>query len=106
MYFDPPADGTYKAVVKDSRGMAGSNFAYRLTVRHLRPDYKLDVSPKDPKVWAGGAVPITVTATRTDGFEGPIRVKFDKLPEGYRLPDTVIEAEQTSAVVEIGRAHV
>src|SRR5207249_3227227 len=44
----------------------------------------------------GGAIPVSVTATRIDGFDGPTRVKFDGLPPGFHAPETVIEANQTS----------
>src|SRR5262245_65003228 len=39
LVFDPPADGTYIVRVGDSRGEASKAHAYRLTVRHPRPDF-------------------------------------------------------------------
>ncbi len=96
LYFDPPADGTYQVRVSDARGQGGPAHAYRLTVRPPRPDFSIDANPKSPSVWKGNGVPITVTANRVDGFEGPIQVKLVGLPPGLNAPATFIEAEQVT----------
>jgi WD40 repeat protein len=96
LMFDPPADGTYQVRVADARGQGGPAHAYRLTVRPPRPDYSIDANPKSPAVWKGNGVPITVTANRVDGFEGPIQVKLLGLPPGLAAPATFIEAEQVT----------
>ena len=101
LLFEAPRTGKYRAVVRDARGAGGEQFAFRLTVRPPKPDFTFRVSPSDPKVWKNGGVPITVTASRRDGFDGPIRVRFDKLDAAFSAPDTVIEAEQPSATVTI-----
>jgi hypothetical protein len=59
---------------------------------------------KSPNVWKGGAVPVTVTATRLDGFDGPIRVKPVGLPAGFDAPETTIEAGQTTATFALSAA--
>jgi WD40 repeat protein len=99
--FDPPETGTFQVRVSDARGAGGPEFAYRLTVRPPRPDFKLSVSPNNPAVWKNGGVPVTVTATRIDGFQGPIAVRFDGLLAPFTIPPTTIEAEQTTAVVTL-----
>lgn len=101
LLFEAPRTGKFQATVRDARGAGGEQFAFRLTVRPPKPDYTLRVSPSDPKVWKNGGVPITVTATRRDGFTGPIRVRFDKLAAAFSAPDTIIEAEQPSATVTL-----
>jgi hypothetical protein len=90
--FDPPADGEYQVRVGDARGMAGPTFAYRLTIRPPRPSYNVQFNPTSPSVWKGNAVPITVTADRTDGFDGPIEVRLEILPAGLSAPATTIPA--------------
>jgi hypothetical protein len=47
-------------------------------------------------VWKGGAVPLTVTATRIDGFDGPIRLSLNGLPGGFHAPATFVEPGQTT----------
>ena len=97
IFFEAPADGTYQVRVSDSRGFGGANYSYRLTVRPPRPDYTLTINPVSPGVWKNGAIPLTVTATRIDGFDGAIRVKLIGLPKGFEAIETEIEAGQTSA---------
>jgi WD40 repeat protein len=99
--FDPPETGTYQVKVSDARGFGGPTYGYRLTVRPPKPDFTLSLSPQNPQVWKNGGVPLTVTATRIDGYQGPIAVRFDGLPAPFTAPPTVIEAEQTTAVVTL-----
>jgi hypothetical protein len=99
--FDPPETGIYQARVSDARGFGGAAYAYRLTVRPPKPDFTIAVSPQNPQVWKNGGVPITVTATRIDGYTGPISVRFDGLAAPFTIPATTIEEEQTSAVVTL-----
>jgi hypothetical protein len=94
--FDPPADGEYHVLVGDARGMAGPDFAYRVTVRPPRLDFKIRFNPTAPAVWKGGAIPITVTADGSDDFDGRIAVRLDNLPAGFSAPSTFIEAGQTT----------
>ena len=96
LFFDPPADGTYQVRVTDARGAGGPSHAYRVTVRPPRPDFSVTFTPTAPSVWRGGAVPVSVTATRLDGFDGPIRVKLDGLPPGFHAPEAVIEGNLTT----------
>jgi hypothetical protein len=99
LFFDPPGDGTYRVRVGDARGLGGPAFAYRLTVRPPRPDFTVQFTPTAPVVSPGTAVPVTVTADRRDGFDGPVSVRFDNLPAGFRAPATTIPAgEQSTAV--------
>lgn len=96
LFFEPPADGVYQVRVSDARGAGGPTHAYRVTVRPPRPDFSVRFNPTAPAVWKGGAIPISVTATRLDGFDGPIRVKLDGLPPGFHAPETFIEGNLTT----------
>jgi hypothetical protein len=97
--FEPPADGEYLVRLHDTRGMGGPNFTYKLDIRPPQPDFQLSVSPENPNVPAGGTIPLTVTAFRTDGFDGPIDVSVDKLPEGLTSTKGQIAPGQTSTTV-------
>ena len=101
IFFDPPADGEYRVRIRDARGQGGELYAYRLAVRPPRPDFSVEFSPQKVAVWKGGSVPITVTATRIDGFDGPITVKLTDLPSGFDAPTTTIESGQTIAVLPV-----
>jgi hypothetical protein len=106
LFFDPPADGVYQVRIADARGAGGPAFSYRLTVRPPQPDFSVSVSPQVPTVWRGGAIPVTITANRIDGYNGPIDVRFEGLPPGFSAPPTRIEAEQTSTAVAFHATEV
>jgi hypothetical protein len=96
LVFDAPADGTYQVRIGDARGSAGPTHAYRVTVRPPRLDFSVSFNPTAPAVWKGGGIPINVTVTRADGFDGPVKMKFEGLPEGFHAPETFVEAGQTT----------
>jgi DNA-binding beta-propeller fold protein YncE len=96
LFFDPPADGEYQVRVGDSRGQGGPEYAYRLTIRPPRPSFNVSFSPTSPAVWKGGAVPVSVSADRIDGYDGPIDVRLENLPPGFSGPATSIPAEENS----------
>jgi WD40 repeat protein len=100
LFFDPPADGEYRLRVGDSRGQGGPRHAYRLTIRPPRPDFGVSVS-QAPKVWRGGAVSLAVTASRTDGFTGPIEVRLEGLPPGFHAAPSRIDADQMSTALAL-----
>jgi hypothetical protein len=96
IFFDPPADGEYRVKIGDARGQGGAAYVYRLTVRPPRPSFQVRFSPTAPAVWKGGAVPISVTADRADGFDDAIDVRLENLPPGFSAPPTAIPAGETS----------
>ncbi len=96
LFFDPPADGDYQVRIGDAYGQGGLTYGYRLTVRPPRPSYKVRFNPTAPTVAKGSAVPITVTAERSDGFEGPIALQLENLPAGLSAPGTTIPAGENS----------
>jgi WD40 repeat protein len=101
LFFDVPADGQYQARVTDARGAGGPGHAYRVTIRPPKPDFTVSFSPTAPSVWKGGAIPVSVTATRLDGFEGPIRLELQGLPPGFTAPVTFIEGNQTTTAFSL-----
>jgi hypothetical protein len=94
--FTAPADGDYLVRVGDARGQGSPQHAYRLTLHKPRPDFSVSYSPTSPTVWQGGAIPMTVTATRRDGFDGDIRIQLDELPPGFSAPVATIPAGENS----------
>jgi WD40 repeat protein len=96
LLFDAPADGVYQVRVSDAAGAHGPTHAFRVTVRPPRPDFSVSFNPTEPTIWKGGAVPIGVTVTRRDGFEGRVRVQLEALPSGLQAPSTFVEAGHTT----------
>jgi hypothetical protein len=97
--FTAPADGEYIARIRDVRSSGSDEHAYRLNIREPRADFRLAVNPRNPNVPAGGAIPLTVTALRLDGFDGPIQVALEGIPAGFHATPAVIQPGQTSTVV-------
>lgn len=101
LHFTAPADGEYIVCIRDVQGLGGEKYAYRLTARHPRPDFRLSVSPRNPNVPAGGAIPVTITAARMDGFDGPINVSLTDLPAGLDASIGVIAPGQVATTIAL-----
>jgi hypothetical protein len=101
LHFTAPSDGEYIVSVRDVQGHGGDSYAYRLTARHPRPDFRLTVNPRNPNVPKGGTIPLTVTAVRIDGFDGPIDVSLSNLPQGLHASSGVIAAGQVSTTIAL-----
>jgi len=97
--FTVPADGEYHVRVRDVQGQRTGNLAYRLTIREPRHDFQLAIAPQNPNVPRGGSIPLTATAIRTDGFDGPIEVALENLPAGFTATKAIIRPGQNSAVL-------
>jgi hypothetical protein len=99
VHFVAPADGEYLVKLRDIQGLGGENYAYRLTVREPRPDFRLTVNERNPNVPVGGCVPVTVTARRMDEFNGPIQVAILDLPAGFTATAGVIQPGQVNSTM-------
>lgn len=104
--FTAPADGEYLVRVTDVRGFKGEDFSYKLTVRPRKPDFsvRLEGKAEDRKteVAQGSGKRIRVIATRTDGYQGAIRVDFQGAPPGFHIHSPVtIEAGHLDAFTTI-----
>ncbi|MFM8633541.1 MAG: c-type cytochrome domain-containing protein [Planctomycetia bacterium] len=99
LIFTPPADGEYVARVSDVRGFGGpSDFHYTLGIRRPNPSVTVALEGKDPKVSPGSGRELTFTTTRSEGYDGPVRIEVDNLPAGFTFHGPVeIEAGQQRA---------
>ncbi len=80
--FKAPADGYYRAVVRDLHGQGGSRYVYRLTVREIKPSFKLEVADEVYVTKADEELAIPVKVVREDGFDQVIHVTAAGLPAG------------------------
>ncbi len=99
LHFTAPADGSYVVRLEDVHGGGGEDYPYRLTLRPPRPDFRLLVEPRNPNVPRGGQIPITILASRTDDFDGPIHVTVEDLPPSMRATASVIPPGQASTTL-------
>lgn len=96
--FTPPRDGKYFVRITDARGRSGPELVYRLTLRPPRPDFTVRVAPQGPRLPKGSGIPITVSASRSDGHAEPIHVRFASVPAGLLAPPAVIPTGENSTV--------
>ena len=102
LIFTPPATGEYVVRITDTRGFGAvskpEDFHYTLTIRQPRPSFSVAVGGKNPKVSPGSGREIVFTASRIEGYDGPIRIEVDNLPPGFRFHGPLeIEAGQFRA---------
>ncbi len=93
-----PADGDYTLSVEDLHGRGGSAFAYRIAVTETKPTFSLEAVADDLNVPAGGVAMIQIVANRS-GYNGPIAIRAEGLPEDVTLCPTVIANGQKGANV-------
>jgi hypothetical protein len=91
-----PADGKYYIHLGDATRRAGKEYAYRLRISHPQPDFVLRLIPSRICMPNKGSVGVTVFAIRKDGFDGPIKLSFKDLPQGFESPGATLAAKQES----------
>lgn len=97
--FVAPAGGQYILHIKDVRGLQGPDFDYQLSIRDEAPDFTLTASTENPNVPRGGRLPVTVTADRMQGYQGPIEVRLVGLPAGISARPAIIPAGQEAVTL-------
>ena len=98
LMFTAPENGVFVVRLSESRGRSGPLFAYRLTIREARPDFKVTLEGANPSVAPGSGKGFNLKLERLDGFEGKVRVDLPSLPRGFHITTPIlIEAGQASA---------
>jgi hypothetical protein len=78
----PDAVNQVVVVVEDLLGRGGAGYAYRLQARRQGPDFVADLATPVVNVPAGGTSQVIVNVQRR-GYDGPIRLSLEGLPEGF-----------------------
>ena len=107
LLFSPPEDGEYLLQLEDLENKGSDRHSYRLTIRPAQPDFELFLDDgfllyvdgrasgaRNPNVPRGGSVPLTVSAARLEGFNGPIQVKVEGLPPGFHATEGIIRPQE------------
>lgn len=117
--FAVPADGTYRALVRDlNYGVRPDpRHLYRLSIHREQPDFRLaavpvypsnnkqEARPWNPLLRRGGVERFDVVAFRHDGFAGEISVTAEGLPAGVTCQPVVIGAGQSAATLVLSAAE-
>ncbi len=83
--FTAPQTGDYLARIADLNQRQGPDFVYRFSIHAPEPDFRLAFAPDRLLVGQGDSIPLTVTATRQNGFDGEIALDFSGLPAGLHI---------------------
>ncbi|MDD4869166.1 MAG: hypothetical protein PHR77_01300 [Kiritimatiellae bacterium] len=89
-----PADGKYFIHLGDTPRRAGKEYAYRLRISQPQPDFALRLIPSRISMPSKGSAAVTVFAIRRDGFDGPIKLGFKDLPQGFESSGATLAAKQ------------
>ena len=105
LLFTAPADGSYVVRLKDARGFQAADFKYQLLLRVPHPDFMVAMSTTELSIPPGTGREVGFTATRLDGYDGPIEIFAENLPAGFSLSDPVlIQEEQRQAFATLTAA--
>jgi len=89
-----PVDGKYCVHIGDAARHAGKDYAYRLRISRPQPDFVLRLAPSRFVMPAKGSASVTVYAIRKDGYDGPIKLSFKDLPDGFTSTGATLGAKQ------------
>lgn len=87
------ADGKYFIHLSDTRRHAGAEYAYRLRISRPQPDFVLRLIPSRISIAGKASATVTVYAIRKDGFDGPIKLSFKDLPQGFESSGATLPAK-------------
>ena len=93
--------GDYAIAIRDLNNGGGPDFAYRLSVAPLQPDFQLTVTPDNPRICRGDSTSLTIEVTRIDEFNGPVRFVLPNLPKDFAVSPTVLEPDQVQALITL-----
>ncbi|WP_372896750.1 PPC domain-containing protein [Stieleria sp.] len=99
-----PEDGDYFVHLGDTTRDGGPEHGYRLRLSRPRPDFALRVVPSSLNLRGKSAAAVTVYAIRRDGFEGPINLNVEDLPDGFTAAPVTLKAHQNEAKLFV-RSH-
>jgi hypothetical protein len=107
----PPRDGEFQLAVRDLYGgsLYGPQRRYTLRLGVPRPRFEVVLLAQDDKphglsVARGGETKVRLLTVREGGFDGPITVRGEGLPEGVQWPAEPLASEQTSHEVTLSAA--
>lgn len=87
--FTAPAVGEYVVRLADTRGFGGEGYDYTLVARALKPDFTVATAWKDLKLAPESGRELAFSATRLDGYEGPIEMTVSGLPDTLMIAQPI-----------------
>jgi hypothetical protein len=95
--FNVPADGTYRASVRDLNGQGGPRHAYLLVAEPPRPDFALTLKSDQFSLTPGKPTEIVVAVERQEGYAEAVEVGLEAHFDGVIAPAVVSFAKGPTA---------
>lgn len=97
--------GRYIAMVRDAAFRGWPNFPYRLTMRRAEPRFEVNVIGTDETLFRGTENKVAVWIRRIEGWDQPVEVSAENLPEGVTAEKVVVEPVDTTFRNTCGEEH-
>jgi Bacterial pre-peptidase C-terminal domain len=98
--------GRYTAMVRDNAFRGDPTYAYRLTVKRAEPSFSLKVIGTDETLFRDKENIVTLRVRRLEGWNTPVEVWAEDLPEGVTAPKIVVQPVNTPFRNTCGEEHV
>ncbi|HSG71037.1 MAG TPA: hypothetical protein VLA12_11515, partial [Planctomycetaceae bacterium] len=95
--YTPKADGELVLQIRDRYEHGGMRYYYRVTISPPRKEFSLSIAADSFKLDGDKPLEIPVTIGRDRGFDEPIEIKLEGLPEGTISATAVSEAKGDSS---------
>jgi hypothetical protein len=102
---DLPKAGRYVAKVRDAAFRGHPNFPYRLTVKPAEPEFKVNVIGTHETFYRGRKNIVTIWLRRLQGWNTPVEVWAENLPQGVTAEKVVVEPVNSPFRNTCGEAH-
>ncbi|MFM8263599.1 MAG: PPC domain-containing protein, partial [Pirellula sp.] len=100
--FVAPEDGRYFIRIRDTRGLAGDDFKYTLSISQPNPRFVFRTETNEVTLRPDVGTEFVVAADRFDGLDGDIQIGFEQVPEGVTVVEPMtIEKGQLKAIGQI-----
>ncbi|MDA1231501.1 MAG: hypothetical protein O2856_12060 [Planctomycetota bacterium] len=90
LHFKAPADGPYTIALRDLHGRSGDLFVYHLSAEPSGPDFEIHGEFYYGMLSPGGRAIWFVSLKRLNGFDGPVEMQVDGLPQGVSFTPVTI----------------
>lgn len=94
-----PDTGNYVIEVRDITGGGGPTYFYNLTATRLSPDFQLRLDPDRAMIAPGNSTAWFAIVDRKNGFNGPVKLRVDGLPEGVSFSAPIIPPGMSTAAI-------
>ena len=105
LFFQAPEDGTYNVVVSDLNGRSGARFRYQLSADSSGPDFEIHGEYWYGILAPGGHAIWFVRLDRLNGFNGPVEMQVEGLPDGVTFTPVTVPSGMNHCGLIFSAAH-